>query len=210
MLLIARARLIATAQNKLDRLRETIESLEEPFARALVYCGDGTIENPDTEELTRNIEQVTTMLGTEMNYRVRRFTCEETREQRDSIINQLKSDQIDAIVAIRCMDEGIDIPSASLGFILASSTNSRQIIQRRGRLLRKSEEKKFAYIYDFVVAPPDLAEFVADERAFNIERKLFKAELRRIIEFCDDAVNGPVALAKLLRLRKKYNLLADG
>lgn len=207
-LLIRRSRLLGNAQNKIPKLREVIQNLDNvTFEKALVYCGDGSTEDDVSNESIRNIDSVTTMLS-DMNYHVARFTCGETRVKRDLIINQLKTDEIDAVVAIRCMDEGIDIPAATLGFILASSTNSRQIVQRRGRLLRKSEGKKFAHIYDFIVRPPVMAEYVNDQQAHKTERSLFKRELKRIIEFCNDALNGDQALDELRDLRIKYNLIA--
>lgn len=207
-MLIRRARLLATARDKIPKLRETINSLGPiPFKKALVYCGDGSIENETTNESIRSIDSVTRMLS-EMDFKVARFTCVESRVSRDSIINQLKTDEIDAIVAIRCLDEGIDIPAAAIGFILASSTNSRQIIQRRGRLLRKSEGKQFAHIYDFIVRPPEFLDFGDDQQAYQTERSLFKRELRRVIEFCEDALNGDQALDALRDLRVKYNLVA--
>ena len=207
-LLIRRSRLLGTAQNKIPKLREVIKNLDTvTFEKALVYCGDGSTEDDVSNESIRNIDSVTTMLS-DMNYRVARFTCAETRVKRDTIINQLKTDEIDAVVAIRCMDEGIDIPAAALGFILASSTNSRQIVQRRGRLPRKAPGKKFAHIYDFIVRPPVMAEYKNDKQAYNTERNLFKRELKRIIEFCDDALNGDQALDELRDLRIKYNLIA--
>lgn len=210
-LLIRRARLLGIARNKIPKLKEVIQNLgSTPFQKALVYCGDGSTEDETSNESIRNIDSVTTMLS-ELNHKVAKFTCDESRARRDSIINQLKNDDIDAIVAIRCMDEGIDIPAATIGFILASSTNSRQIVQRRGRLLRKSEGKRFAHIYDFIVRPPVLVEYDNDQQAYNTERNLFKRELRRIIEFCEDALNGDQALDALRDLRIKYNLIAyDG
>jgi len=36
--------------------------------------------------------------------------------------------EIDAMVAIRCLDEGIDIPACRTDYLLASSRNPRQFI----------------------------------------------------------------------------------
>jgi len=109
-------------------------------------------------------------------------------------------------VASRCLDEGIDVPDARMAFILASSTNPRQFIQRRGRLLRKAPGKTRAHIWDFIIRPPDLGG-QTDDDTFNVERRLFQRELRRIIEFCRTAENGDAALHTLHDLRSRYNLL---
>ena len=58
-----------------------------------------------------------------------------------------------ALVAIRCLDEGVNIPSIETAFIMASSTNPKEYVQRRGRVLRKFPGKKRAVIYDFVTLP---------------------------------------------------------
>jgi superfamily II DNA or RNA helicase len=209
-LLIKRTRLLSGARNKMDSLKETIENLEDHelvFEKALVYCGDVSVIDEDSNERLRNIEEVTQLLY-EMNFKVNKITYEEDREQRDVAVNALKSGEIHSLVAIRCMDEGIDIPDARLGFIMASSTNPRQFVQRRGRLLRKAKGKKYAHIFDFVVRPPDLSLYSPDGHSYKkVERNLFKRELERIKEFCNDAENGPVAMGKLREIRDRYNLL---
>jgi superfamily II DNA or RNA helicase len=57
------------------------------------------------------------------------------------------------MVAIRCLDEGVDIPAVNRALILASSTNSREFIQRRGRVLRAHEDKFFRQVHDCLVLP---------------------------------------------------------
>jgi superfamily II DNA or RNA helicase len=92
-----------------------------------------------------------------------------------------------------------------MGFILASSTNPRQFIQRRGRLLRNSPGKDFARIWDFIVSPPNLG----DDEVFTYDRQMVRRELKRVVEFCQTAVNRDTADNVLLDLRRRYNLLAD-
>lgn len=207
-LLIRRARLLAAAAEKLPALKKIIADLDEPVRKALVYCGDGRVEKLEENDFERQVLAACKLLGNECGLRVRKFTCDEPDEEREVILNHLRSGSLDALVAIRCLDEGIDVPDVRMGFILASSTNPRQFIQRRGRLLRKAEGKDFAHIWDFIVEPPDFSG-CGDDHAFNIERRLFQRELRRILEFCETAENGPAALHELYDLRKRYNLLAE-
>lgn len=206
-LLIKRTRLLASAANKLQALTKILKSLETPLEKAIVYCGDGRVEQPLTEEDERQISAVTRLLGEEHGLRVRKFTCDEGMEERESILMSLRDGSLDAVVAIRCLDEGIDLPDVRIGFLLASSTNPRQFIQRRGRLLRRAPGKTRAIIYDFIVRPPDFGGDT-DEKEFNLERKLFRRELERVQEFCASAENGPAALNKLHDLRLHYNLIA--
>ena len=151
---------------------------------------------------------MTRLLGEEHGFRVRKFTCDEGVEDRESILTALRDGSLDAVVAIRCLDEGIDLPDVRMGFLLASSTNPRQFIQRRGRLLRRAAGKTRAIIYDFIVQPPDFGG-EANDKSFNLERKLFRRELERVLEFCASAENGPVSLNKLNDLRLRYNLLGN-
>ena len=86
------------------------------------------------------------------------------------------------LVSIKCLDEGVDIPAVSHAFILASSQNPRQFIQRRGRVLRKSAEKNLAVIHDAIVVP-------IDSESESEQISLLKAELIRALEFANSALN---------------------
>jgi len=208
-LLIQRARLLAGAVDKLEALDRLIGALPEPPHQALFYCGDGRTTDAITADEVRQIQAVARLLGEKHGLRVRNFTYRETPQEREEILRDLGSGFLDGVVAIRCLDEGIDLPELRMGFLLASSTNPRQFVQRRGRLLRNAPGKTRAVIYDFIVRPPDLGGGLDDE-AFNLERAFFQRELRRIVEFCRMAENGPEALHALRELRLNYHLLADG
>jgi DNA phosphorothioation system restriction enzyme len=207
-LLIKRARLVGAAYNKQIALDHILSSLQEPPRKAIFYCGDGRTTDVITDDEARQIKAVSRILGEKHDLRVRNFTYRESSTDREDILRDLESGFLDGVVAIRCLDEGIDLPDLRMGFLLASSTNPRQFIQRRGRLLRKSPGKKRALIYDFFVRPPDYAGRLDDD-AFNLERSFFQRELRRIVEFCRMAENGPEALHTLLDLRQKYNLISE-
>jgi superfamily II DNA or RNA helicase len=86
------------------------------------------------------------------------------------------------LVSIKCLDEGVDIPAVSHAFILASSQNPRQFIQRRGRVLRKSPGKELAVIHDAIVVP-------VDPESESDQISLLKAELIRALEFANSALN---------------------
>jgi superfamily II DNA or RNA helicase len=45
------------------------------------------------------------------------------------------------IVTSQVLDEGIDVPDASVGLVLGGTGSKREYIQRLGRLLRKKEGK---------------------------------------------------------------------
>ncbi len=205
-LLMRRARLVGAAANKLDVLDRLIAGLDQRPSQAIFYCGDGRTTDQLSQEEIRQIRAVARLLGDKHGLRVRNFTYREGADERAEILRDLKSGFLDGVVAIRCLDEGIDLPDLRMGFLLASATNPRQFVQRRGRLLRNAPGKQRALIYDLFVSPPDLGGDV-DEAAFNLERRFLQRELGRTVEFCRTAENGPEALATLLPLRKRYNLL---
>lgn len=207
MLLIRRARLTASAKNKITKLNELLSGFAIKPKQSLFYCGDGTVSDDDGEyDGTRQIEAVLDLLGNKHHMKVAKFTYEEDSDEREAILKAIKANELDGVVAIRCLDEGIDLPDLRHGFILASSTNPRQFIQRRGRLLRRAPGKTTAEIYDFVVAPP---EGDGTDKSFNWERRMFRTELARIEEFCTTALNGNQARSAVNALRVKYNLLGS-
>jgi DNA phosphorothioation system restriction enzyme len=207
-LLIKRARLLGGAANKMPALDNLIATLPERPHKAIFYCGDGRTTDSITDDEVRQIQAVARLLGEKHGLRVRNFTYRESSQEREEILRDLTSGFLDGVVAIRCLDEGIDLPDLRMGFLLASSTNPRQFIQRRGRLLRNSAGKSRAIIYDFIVAPPNY-DGIHDDAAFNMERRFFQRELTRIVEFCRMAENGPEALNSLAEMRVKYNLISS-
>ena len=209
VLLLKRARLMASAEGKIPALRKVLADLREndrPVSKALFYCGDGQVDDPSEDDrMMRQMDAVIQLLGREAGLRVARFSHSESMAQRERLLTDVKSNRLDGLVAIRCLDEGIDLPDIRMGFILASSTNPRQFIQRRGRLLRKAPGKSHAEIWDFIVTPPPSG----DEDNYNYERVMLTRELRRVQEFCQTAINAESAAHVLLDLKRRYNLLAD-
>lgn len=207
-LLFKRARLIGTAENKLHRLRSLLQQVgAEEIHHTLVYCGDGSIET-EGNAVKRQIRAVTEMLGNDLGVRAHQFTYEEDQQTRERLLTDFERGTLQALAAIRCLDEGVDVPATQTAFILASSTNPRQFVQRRGRILRPDESKDYSVIHDFVVAPPTASIAPGDpESTFQIERNLLKKELRRVATFADHAKNHPDA--ELARIPTSEGSIAD-
>lgn len=212
-LLIKRARLIAGASNKIEALRIAIKQYETE-SHMLVYCGATTINDPGykedevSNEEIRQIDAVTNMLGNEMNMKVSKFTSEETAEDRERIKRTFaQGDNLQALIAIRCLDEGVDIPSIKTAFILASSTNPKEYIQRRGRVLRRYEGKKHANIYDFITLPMPADDLYSIEKNEIVSfRGLVKREVDRMEDFAEIAENSSVANDLIEELKENYYL----
>jgi DNA phosphorothioation system restriction enzyme len=200
-LLLERSRLIASARNKLGALKMLGETTLKESSHLLVYCGDGTVESPVDAGVARQVDEVLRILGSELSMRMSRYTSDESLDAREALRVQIDTGQLQGLVAIRCLDEGIDIPSVQTAVILASSSNPRQFVQRRGRVLRRAPGKESATVYDMVVVPP--IESVVSES----ERTLLRKELVRFVEFADLATNSGEARSAILPLQKKFNLM---
>lgn len=186
MLLIKRARIIAGARNKMSALREIISNYKNSN-NILIYCGATKVffdrDDDYDEDDKRQIEAVVNMLGNELGMRVSMFTSKEKPAERELIKNSFaEGNLLQALVAIKCLDEGVNIPGIRTAFILASSTNPKEYVQRRGRVLRRSPGKEFAEIYDFITLPRDLdsREPIID---LDCEISLFKREKERLDDF---------------------------
>ncbi len=181
-LLIKRARLVAGASNKLVVLRNL---MSQYFNKnyILVYCGaTKTIDEIDGSE-ERQIRKVCQILWNEFGIKNRKFTSEETSEERSEIIEMFSEGKdLQAIVAIKCLDEGVNIPAIQHAFILSSSTDPKEFIQRRGRVLRLYPDKEYAYIHDFVTVP-------CSEEENYTGSSLVESELKRVYEFNSLAEN---------------------
>lgn len=199
-LLIKRARLISGAENKLPKLLELLRK-EESLKYCLVYCGD-TIKNGE-----KYVDRALKVIGKSLKIHARKFTSTESKSERQLLLKRFADGDLQVLVAIRCLDEGVDIPRTERAYILSSTSNPKEFIQRRGRVLRRDKDKKFAYIYDFIVAP-DIAKIdKLDAAVFNVERRLLKRELERVNEFVSLAINQGEAFAALRSIKKKLNLL---
>lgn len=211
--LIKRARLIAGAKNKLKALKRQI-SKSKNEDNILVYCGATTISDPDYEEGNpnkdeiRQIDAVTNLLGNELGMSVAQFTSEESIKERELLKDRLeKNDNLQALIAIRCLDEGVDIPSIKTAYILASSTNPKEYIQRRGRVLRKHPKKRKAVIYDFITLPFLLEDMeLLTDQEINHYRGLIKREVERMEDFAELSLNPFESDSLILRLKSIFSL----
>ena len=113
------------------------------------------------------------------------------------LIDSFNKGYIEYLVAIRCLDEGINIPSIKSALILSSNDNYREFVQRRGRILRLYPVKDIANIYDVIVLP-------------SIANKSFaQIEFRRYYEYSRLALNSETLLNQLDSYLSRYDLTYD-
>ncbi|GAB2564779.1 DEAD/DEAH box helicase family protein [Spirosoma areae] len=104
---------------------------------------------------------------------------------KDLVLKQFEEGQINALLSMKCLDEGVDIPRTEQAIFCSSTGNPRQFIQRRGRILRQHPDKGFAYIYDMVVIPRT----DPNSPNFKLEQSLVQKELERVVHFAFMATN---------------------
>lgn len=211
-LLIERARIVAGAANKVAMLKKLMQPHKDD-TQILVYCGaarsnDFSQDSSEQDiEGERQIVSVSKMLGLELGMKVTHFTSAESSGERERIRQQFaKADPYQAIVAIKCLDEGVNIPSIKTAFILASSTNPKEYIQRRGRVLRKYPGKTHAVIYDFVTLPEDLSHVNLGSETARFDLSLVKKEILRMKEFGEISKNPSDADQVIKELSEVYGL----
>ena len=210
---IKRARLVAGIEDKLIKLRECIQPYMND-THLLVYCGATTVmqsdnDNSETcEEDLRQIDAVTHLLGNELNMKVSQFTSKEDIAEREILKREFAiGDNLQALIAIKCLDEGVNIPAIKTAFILASTTNPKEYIQRRGRVLRLYKGKDYAVIYDFIALPRPLQDVPSvSEQQLSRELSLVKNELSRANEFSRIAMNMGEAEKIINEIKEAYSI----
>ena len=206
MLLIRRARVLASARAKLPALASLLRSFVGE-SHILVYCGDGAYSGPTPDVTQRQIQAAVHLIGHGLGMNCASYTAETPSPKRQELLQQFADGFLQVLVAIRCLDEGVDIPAARTAFLLASSSNPRQFVQRRGRLLRRAPGKSRADIYDIFVVPP-YSEYTPASPEWKLARSVVRGQLPRAREFADLADNGPSARSALLELVKELDLLS--
>ena len=173
-LMLRRARIAKKAAAKIEAVSHLIYKNYASGSSWLVYCED-----------VDHMEALATSL--------RRCGLEPTlyyagmRADRNQTLEWFRSCG-GLVLAVRCLDEGIDIPSVSHAVLVASSQNPRQFIQRRGRVLRSAPGKTSSVLFDILVLPVD---------GEDDPLRALESEFVRALEFAQDAMNKAARLVVL-------------
>jgi superfamily II DNA or RNA helicase len=195
LLAFKRADIIKNADGKYDALENLLEELGDPIAGLIIYCSPEQIDNVMRIVNNRRIT-------------VHRFTMSEGSRpstdygglsEREQILSRFASGEYQALVAMKCLDEGVDVPPATSAVIMASSGNPREYIQRIGRVIRHHPGKDLAVIHDLVVVP-SVAALPVQLR--SIEATIMAKEMRRYEEIAGMAVNNVSALRQIYSMRE--------
>lgn len=177
---IRRQSIIDHAESKYVELKKILK-LYGPWDHLLVYCSSKPTEGEKQIYKVKNILSDNDVIS-------HKFTSEETNDERSLILDYFDKGMYHALTAMKCLDEGVDVKSAKNAILMASTSNPREHIQRRGRILRKSPGKDLAIIDDMIVVPK------STENLTSAELTLIKKEFERYEEFMKSATNDVVCI----------------
>ncbi|MEF8847977.1 MAG: DEAD/DEAH box helicase family protein [Candidatus Thermoplasmatota archaeon] len=179
-----RRNIVKRADNKYEKLREVIDKNEDEFEKCIVFCP------PKSDYLDRAyktlLDKSPLKIHGNMNKRLRKET-----------LDDFKKGKTDYLLAMKVLDEGIDVPKCDAAIILSSSKNERQFVQRRGRILRSYSGKEIAKIYDIVVIPKEV------ENMSSEEKKILKDEIKRVNYFLKSAYNKDEVKEEIKNLKSR-------
>lgn len=182
-LLFKRADIEKNAENKYQELESILDSIGSDISDTIIFVSD--------EQLSRVLK----ILG-DRGISAHRFTQQESTSpsskydgisEREYLIKKFAEGDYQVLVAIKCLDEGIDIPSAKRAIVMASSANPREYVQRIGRIIRQAPNKTVAELHDLIIHP-DTSGFKDDELA-KLELRIFRKEMDRVLELSENANN---------------------
>ncbi len=126
-------RIARTAAKKLDTLDNLIKRHHDD--RALIF----TANNDFAYDISRE-------------FIVPCITHQTQTEERTEILDRFRTGEYSMLVTSQVLDEGIDVPAANVGIILSGSASKRQYAQRLGRILRPTDDRKPARLYEIIAA----------------------------------------------------------
>jgi superfamily II DNA or RNA helicase len=206
ILLLKRKNIIHKAANKIEVFKQILTSLRKQNKLRFIftYIPEGFVydEEGNGEKLLNNFIKAGAETIPELT--MNSYTSEDSNL--DEILRGFSEGKIDLLFAMKMLDEGVDVPRAEIGIFCSSTGNPRQFIQRRGRLLRKHEDKAFATIYDMIVIPNETGKI---DDYYNMEKNLVKNELQRVAYFASLSLNYYDTRLSLDSICKKYELNLD-
>ncbi|MDM1530753.1 DEAD/DEAH box helicase family protein [Myroides odoratimimus] len=205
-LLLKRKSIIHKAENKLKSFQDILLELKQKnkLQYIFTYVPEGFRYNENGIEQRIIDEYLLSANSVLPTLKMNTYTSES--ETPKDILRGFEEGKIDMLLAMKMLDEGVDIPRAEIGIFASSTGNPRQYIQRRGRLLRKHRDKEVAIIYDMIVIPSITQN---SPELYSFEKNMVKNELRRVGYFASLAINFYDSKDVLEHIFIKYELDLD-
>jgi len=188
-----RADIIKECEEKTEIVADLIGDIGE---RSLVFCN----KTDHAREVNEAIQQSSTKSSAV-------FLGEHDDAQRENFLSYFEDGFFDVLVSIDCLTEGVDVPKCDSAVFVTNSTSERESIQRRGRVLRKSEQDRTAQIHDFVTFPVPWERIQRGVELEECEIRLAHRELERAKKMAEAARNQAIIRAKILSHKRELPAL---
>ena len=96
------------------------------------------------------------------------ITHQTKTDERTDILDRFRTGEYSMLVTSQVLDEGIDVPAANVGIILSGSASKRQYAQRLGRILRPTDDRQPARLYE-IIATNTIENYVSQRRREGVE-----------------------------------------
>jgi superfamily II DNA or RNA helicase len=190
MLLLKRKRLLHKAENKKRVVTNLLEELKgkKKLDYTFVFVPEGyepdyaEIDTYQVKDADIHIIDEYAQMFREQGYSYYKYISGLEDGQR--VLTNFANGDIQILLSMKCLDEGVDIPRAEHAIFCSSTGNPRQFVQRRGRVLRRCKGKEKATIWDLIVIPPE-----TNNDSSTVERNMFSSEVKRVVNFAALADN---------------------
>ncbi|MDQ0076814.1 sigma-70 family RNA polymerase sigma factor [Arthrobacter oryzae] len=174
----SRLALLAEAKTKYHALAALKQTVDESH---------GTLVFTQTQESARRAQELYTAMGSKASA----LFSGMAKDDRKQGMEDFRSGASQILAAPRLLDEGIDVPEADLGIIVAANRSQRQMVQRLGRVIRKKADGRagrLVVLYSTgTVEDPNVQgeDFLGKVLPFarNVEFFDIKTDLDRLQEF---------------------------
>ncbi|WP_146362800.1 sigma-70 family RNA polymerase sigma factor [Arthrobacter yangruifuii] len=191
----SRLTLLADARTKyhaLAALKETVDRSK------------GTLVFTQTQDSARRSQQVYSSMGTSASV----IFSGMSDADRQQGLADFRSGTSQLLAAPRLLDEGVDVPEADLGIIVAANRSQRQMVQRLGRVIRKKVDGRagrLVVLYSKgTVEDPDVQgeEFLGRVLPFarNVEFFDLETDLEQLEDFLKPPVPEPMKQLELFEV----------
>lgn len=197
-----RADITKSASNKYEKFEEILNDIGD-VKHTIVFCHHEQIDRVEkiSEEFELDWHRFTEDEGKSPKEEY------DGRSEREQLLTELGEGEKDVLIAMGCLNEGVDVPSARRGIILSSSRNPREYVQRRGRVLRRDGSKEKAVIHDFLVVP-GISSSVR-RKLIDVERRIIEKEIDRAKQFIEAADNTLENINKIEKIEKELGISLD-
>ena len=96
------------------------------------------------------------------------ITHQTKTDERTEILERFRTGEYSILATSQVLDEGIDVPAANVGIILSGSASKRQYAQRLGRILRPTDDRQPARLYE-IIATDTMENYVSQRRREGVE-----------------------------------------